>query len=48
MERVKAGSADPLYGLDINEEAVLKARVNVEAAGITIYYINRDVRDFRH
>ena len=48
VERVKAGSADPLYGLDINEEAVLKARVNAEAAGITIHYINRDVRDFRH
>lgn len=29
-------------------EAVLKARVNAEAAGITIHYINRDVRDFRH
>lgn len=25
-----------------------KARVNAEAAGITIHYINRDVRDFRH
>ena len=48
MERVKAGNADPLYGLDISEEAVLKARVNAEAAGITIHYINRDVRDFRH
>ena len=48
VERVKAGNADPLYGLDISEEAVLKARVNAEAAGITIHYINRDVRDFRH
>ena len=45
---MKAGNADPLYGLDISEEAVLKARVNAEAAGITIHYINRDVRDFRH
>ena len=27
---------------------MLKARVNAEAAGITIHYINRDVRDFRH
>ena len=48
VERVKAGNADPLYGLDISEEAVLKARVNAETAGITIHYINRDVRDFRH
>ncbi len=48
VERAKKMSADPLYGLDIFEEAVEKARINAEAAGIPIHYINRDVRDFRH
>lgn len=48
IERAKKKSADPLYGLDIFEEAVEKARINAEAAGIPIHYINRDMRDFRH
>ena len=40
--------SSPRLVWNISEEAVLKARVNAEAAGITIHYINRDVRDFRH
>lgn len=48
IERVQKLSADPLYGLDIFEEAVQKARINAEHAGLPIHYINRDIRDFKH
>ena len=48
VERAKKMPADPLYGLDIFEEAIIKARTNSEAAGIPIHYINRDMSDFRH
>ncbi|MDO5424683.1 MAG: methyltransferase domain-containing protein [Eubacteriales bacterium] len=48
VERAKALPADPLYGLDIYEEAVRKGRENAELAGIPIHFINRDALDFRH
>lgn len=48
IERARKLPADPLYGLDIFEEAVLKARVNAERAGLPIHYVNRDIRDFKH
>jgi len=48
IERARKMPADPLYGLDIFEEAVIKARENSERAKIPIHYINRDVRDFTH
>ena len=37
-----------LYGIDILEEAVEKARVNAEEARIPINFINRDFLDFHH
>lgn len=37
-----------LYGIDILEEAVQKARVNAEEAHMQINFINRDFMDFHH
>lgn len=48
IERHKAVKAKTMYGIDIQEEAVLKARENTEAAGQIIHYINRDFFDFKH
>lgn len=48
IERSRFGLADPLYGIDIFEEAVIKGRENAEAAGLVIHFINRDFFDFQH
>lgn len=48
IERHKAVKAGTMYGLDILEEAAEKARVNTEAAGQIVHYINRDFFDFKH
>lgn len=48
IERHKAVKANTMYGIDIQEEAVLKARENTEAAGQIVHYINRDFFDFEH
>lgn len=48
IERHKAVKSNTMYGLDILEEAVEKARKNTEAAGQIIHYINRDFFDFKH
>lgn len=48
IERNKAVRAYSSYGLDIQEDAVLKARENTKAAGLTAHYINRDFFQFRH
>ena len=48
IERHKAVRAYTSYGVDIQEEAVLKARKNTEAAGMAAHYINRDFFQFRH
>lgn len=48
IERQKLVPARSLYGLDILEEAVVKARENTELANLTVHYINRDFFDFRH
>lgn len=48
IERHKAVRAGTMYGLDIQEDAVLKARKNTEAAGLIIHYINRDFFRFEH
>ena len=48
VERARLMPADPLYGVDIYEEAIQKARENAELAGLPIHYINRDIRDFTH
>lgn len=48
VERSKISKADPIYGLDILEEAVVKAEENTKNAGMIAHYINRDFFDFRH
>ncbi|MDY3918552.1 MAG: methyltransferase domain-containing protein [Candidatus Limivivens sp.] len=48
VERAKRMPADPLYGLDIYEEAVQKGRENAGLAGIPIHFVNRDALDFKH
>ncbi len=48
IERTKYMDAYPLYGIDIFAEAIEKARINAEAAGVEINFINRDYFDFKH
>lgn len=54
MERGMAGRTKSMYGLDIQEEAVIKARKNLKAAESTLQksfmvnYINRDFFTFKH
>lgn len=48
IERHKAVSANTTYGIDIQEEAILKARRNTEVAGQIIHYVNRDFFRFQH
>ena len=48
IERHKKTPARNLYGIDILEEAVEKARSNTEQAHMLANYINRDFFDFRH
>ncbi len=48
IERARLHPCHTLYGIDILEEAIQKARVNTEQANIPIHYINRNYFDFRH
>lgn len=48
VERHKLIRTRSMYGLDILEEAVEKARDNTEEAHLKINYINRDFFDFKH
>lgn len=48
IERQKAVPAHSSYGVDILEEAIIKARENTEAAGQIVHYVNRDFFDFTH
>lgn len=48
LERHKAVKNGTAYGLDIQEDAILKARGNTEAAGQIAHYINRDFFRFEH
>lgn len=48
IERHRAVKAGTMYGLDIQEDAVLKARGNTKAAGLLVNYVNRDFFDFKH
>lgn len=48
IERHKAVKANTMYGVDIQEDAISKARENTEAAGQIVHYINRDFFDFKH
>ncbi|MDD2970889.1 MAG: methyltransferase [Lachnospiraceae bacterium] len=48
LERQKQIPANTSYGIDMNPAAIEKARVNTEAAGQIIHYINRNYFDFTH
>ena len=48
IERARLHPCHTLYGIDILEEAVQKARINTEQANIPIHYINRNYFDFKH
>ncbi len=46
MERMAATKTDHVYGIDTYGEAIKQGRAQAEAAGKTIYFINRDYFDF--
>ncbi|MDY3766192.1 MAG: methyltransferase [Lachnospiraceae bacterium] len=48
IERNACVKARTMYGLDILEEAVEKARENTKRAELPIHYINRNFFDFEH
>lgn len=48
IERCYQGRTEAMYGVDILEEAVQKARENTALARKNISYINRDFFDFTH
>ncbi|MGL5437051.1 MAG: TRM11 family SAM-dependent methyltransferase [Lachnospiraceae bacterium] len=48
IERHKAVRANTTYGIDIQEDAIIKARENTEIAKQVIHYINRDFFQFKH
>lgn len=48
IERHKAVRANTSYGVDMKEEAIIKARDNAEEAGQIIHFINRDFFRFEH
>jgi len=48
IERHKAVRANTTYGIDISEDAILKARENTATASQIIHYINRDFFRFTH
>lgn len=48
IERQKVVKANTSYGIDIYEEAIEGARVNTEAAGQIVHYINKDYFEFEH
>lgn len=48
IERHKAVLSNTSYGLDIQEEAIEKAKANTEAAHQIVHYINRDFFRFTH
>ncbi|MDL2300800.1 methyltransferase [Lachnospiraceae bacterium OttesenSCG-928-D06] len=48
IERHKAVRANTTYGIDILEEAIVKARDNTDIAKQVIHYINKDFFTFSH
>ncbi|MFV0363838.1 MAG: methyltransferase domain-containing protein [Suipraeoptans sp.] len=48
IERHKAVPAKTTFGIDINEEAIIKARINTQRANQIIHYVNRDLFTFKH
>lgn len=48
IERQICVKGNTAYGIDLLEDAILKARANTEEAGQIIHFINRDFFDFQH
>lgn len=48
IERHKAVRANTSYGIDLQEDAISKARKNAETAKQVIHFINRDFFQFKH
>ena len=48
IERARFMPCNTMYGIDVLEEAVHKARINADIANIPIHYINRNYFDFKH
>lgn len=48
IERHKSVRANTTYGIDLQEDAINKARENTKAAHQIIHYINRDFFKFKH
>lgn len=48
VERHKILPVREVYGIDIFGEAVAKARVNTEAAGMRVNFIQKDYMEFKH
>lgn len=48
IERNRSVAAREIYGLDTYGDAIQAARINSEAAGLRVNYINRDFFDFKH
>lgn len=48
VERCRFKDAYPVYGIDIYGEAIAGAKINAEAAGLKMFFVNRDYFDFTH
>ena len=48
IERQKVVKGNTSYGIDVNPEAIAKAKINTEAAGQIIHFINKDFFEFTH
>ena len=48
IERQMVVKANTSYGIDILSDAIEKAKINTEAAGQIIHFVNRDFFDFTH
>lgn len=48
IERNELVKAREIYGIDIFGEAIEKARINADAAGLLVNFIHRDYMDFKH
>ena len=48
VERNRRVKAREIYGVDIYGDGIRSARVNAEAAGVQVNFINRDYFDFQH
>lgn len=48
IERHKAVPANTTFGIDIQADAIEKARENTKAAHQLVHYVNRDFFDFQH